>query len=613
MAEPRRTVATAFATLVAGTALALLAAPAAQAHPLGNFTVSQYDGLVAAPGTLRVDHVEDLAEIPAAQERTRIDTDGNDELSAAELTAWATARCDTAAAGAELLTGEGGGTEVTVTAGAAKAEERPGQAGLRTLRVTCELTAPLPEDEPLRLTYRPAAVATGAGWREITARGDRTTLKETGDVPSGSVSRRLTAYPDDLLSSPPDRKEAAFTVHAGGPALAGGEQETGGSPAAGVLPRGADRWAQALTGLVARHELTVGFAALALGASLLLGAMHALAPGHGKTMMAAAATAGGRSSLRDVLALGLSVTLTHTLGVFALGALIAAGSAAAPTVVFWLSIASGALVAVAGALLLRRAWRHRKRPQGHGHAHAHAHGHREGHEHGHSHGHSHGDGHGHDHARDHTHGHTPGHGHGHRHGHLHGHRHGHPHPQGHSHGDGRAPEPAGSGVATLTAEPEPQEHGHPHAHPHPHPHSHPHPHPHTHSDAEADAEAAALAHARSHLPPAPGLRGIVLMGFAGGLVPSPSAVVVLVGAAALGQAWFGFLLVIAYGAGLAVTLAGAGFAVVRLRETTTRRLAARPRGRFFALAHRAAPFASATVVLALGCGLLLRGVVTGLG
>ncbi|MEE1801165.1 nickel transporter [Streptomyces sp. JV176] len=571
---PRRTAATALATLVAGTALALLPAQAAQAHPLGNFTVSQYDGLVVAPDTLRVDHVEDLAEIPAAQERNRIDTDGNEELDAAELAAWATARCATAASGARLTVGEGGGEAVPVTAGGAQARERPGQAGLRTLRVTCELTAPLPGDEPQRITYHPAGVATGAGWREITARGDRMTLTEAGDLPRDSLSRRLTSYPGDLLSSPPDHRSAAFTVRAGGPALAGGEDEKSGSPVAGVLPRGADRWAQALTGLVARHELTVGFAAFALGVSLLLGAMHALAPGHGKTMMAAAATAGGRSSLRDVLALGFSVTMTHTLGVFALGALIVAGSAAAPTVVFWLSLASGALVAIAGALLLRRAWRHRRRPQGH------------------THGHTHGPTHAHephevpDEAR------VPVLTSAHRHEHEHGHD--------VSHGP----------VATLTAERADPGHAHHHGHHHDaHDHSHDHDHAHAHAHAHADA----LAHARSHLPPAPGLRGIILLGFAGGLVPSPSAVVVLVGAAALGQAWFGFLLVIAYGAGLAVTLAGAGFAVVRLRETTTRRLAARPRGRFLALAHRTAPFASAVVVLALGCGLMLRGVVTGLG
>ncbi|MFJ7998367.1 nickel transporter [Streptomyces sp. NPDC096310] len=585
----RRTTATALATLAAGAALALLPAQAAQAHPLGNFTVSQYDGLVVAPGTLRVDHVEDLAEIPAAQERGRIDTDGNDELDTAELAAWAAERCATAASGARLRVGEGGGAPAPVTAGAAKAREHPGQAGLRTLRVTCALTAPLPDDAPQRIAYHPAGVATGAGWREITARGDRMTLTESEDLPRDSVSRRLTSYPGDLLSSPPDDRSAAFTVRAGGPALSGGEDDKGGSPVAGVLPRGADRWAQALTGLVARHELTVGFAAFALGVSLLLGAMHALAPGHGKTMMAAAATAGGRSSLRDVLALGFSVTMTHTLGVFALGALIVAGSAAAPTVVFWLSLASGALVAVAGALLLRRAWRHRRGERGdpHGHSHGHSHGHTHGHSHLHPpHGTAHGAA---DEARE------PVLASGHRHEHAPDHTHGHDHDRA----------PATGGVATLTAER--KDHAHDHGHTHDHGHSH------GHDEADAHAEAHALAYARSHLPPAPGLRGIVLLGFAGGLVPSPSAVVVLVGAAALGQAWFGFLLVIAYGAGLAVTLAGAGFAVVRLRETTTRRLAARSRGRFLALAHRAAPFASAVVVLALGCGLLLRGILTGLG
>jgi len=46
--------------LLAGSALIPL-------HPLGNFTVNRYDGLVAAPHELRIDHVQDLAEIPAAQ------------------------------------------------------------------------------------------------------------------------------------------------------------------------------------------------------------------------------------------------------------------------------------------------------------------------------------------------------------------------------------------------------------------------------------------------------------------------------------------------------------------------------------------------------------------
>jgi ABC-type nickel/cobalt efflux system permease component RcnA len=493
------------ALLTASTVLALLPAGSAEAHPLGNFTVNQYDGLVVAPGQLRIDHVEDLAEIPAAQEKRRIDSNGDDRLSRSELSAWARQRCESAAEGARLTAG---GDARPVSAGSAEARVRPGQAGLETLRVTCELTGTLPaqdEGERLRISYAPEDAASGPGWREITARGDRMTLTGS-DVPRTSVSRRLAAYPDDLLSSPSDRRTAELGARPGGTALAtaAGDEESA-SPASSVLPRGADRWAQALTSLVARHELTAGFAALALGIAVLLGAMHALAPGHGKTMMAAAASAGGRSSVREILVLGTSVTLTHTLGVFILGALIAAGSAAAPSVVSWLGIVSGALVVVAGLLLIRRAWRNRH----------------------HGHGHTHGNDHGHDHA----------------------------HHHGHSHG-----------------------HGHHH---------------HTH-------------------PTRPGLRGAVLLGFAGGLVPSPSAVVVLVGAAALGQAWFGFLLVIAYGVGLALTLAAAGYAVVRLRDSTKRRFARRPRGRIFTAAHRAAPLGTATVVLALGCGLLLKGAATAL-
>ncbi|MFD4692177.1 nickel transporter [Streptomyces sp. NPDC058463] len=549
----RRTAACALATLATGTVLALLPAQSAQAHPLGNFTVNQYDGLVVVPGKLSVDHVEDLAEIPASQERNRIDTDRDNRLAPDELSAWARARCGAAAEGARLTVGgEGaGGTGVSVSVRSTKAQVRAGQAGLQTLRVTCEMTAPLPDDARLRLAYRPADVATGAGWREITARGDRMTVSGAG-VPDTSRSRRLTAYPDDLLSSPPDSRSAAFTVRPGGSALqAGGEDEETGSPALGVLPRGTDRWTQALTGLVARHELTVGFAALALGASLLLGAMHALAPGHGKTMMAAAAAAGGRSSLRDMLALGASVTLTHTLGVFALGALITAGSAAAPTVVSWLGIASGTLVAVAGGLLLRRGWRLRHRP----------------------------------------------HGHGHHHGHERAHTHEHGEDTGTRDGEERVPaltavrrdEHGGRTAARSHTPTGPgQVHGDDHGRAHDHGHSH------------------------SHVPPAPGLRGVILLGLAGGLVPSPSAVVVLIGAAALGQAWFGFLLVLSYGGGLALTLAGAGFVVVRLRETTARRLVQRPRGRVLARAHRLTPIATAAVVLVLGCGLVFRGLATAL-
>ncbi|MEU6342439.1 nickel transporter [Streptomyces sp. NPDC046977] len=545
----RRRTAAAAAVAAAAAALAILPAGQAQAHPLGNFTVNRYDGLVVVPGTLRVDHVEDLAEIPAAQAVPAVDRNGDGSLARPELAAWARERCGAAADGARAAAD---GRDVPVRVDAASAAVRPGQAGLTTLRVECRLTAPLPRAGSVTLTYRPADIGTGPGWREITARGDRTTLAAT-DVPGTSVSRRLTAYPGDLLSSPADERSARLRVTPGGPALGAAADPGTAAPGSGVLPRGADRWTQALTGLVSRHALTPGFAALALLTALALGAMHALAPGHGKTLMAAAAAAGGRRSRRDMVALGASVTVTHTLGVFGLGLLVTTGSAAAPSVIAWLGIASGVLVAFAGAALLRRAWRLRGRD------HAHSHGH--GHDHGHGHGHSH------DHDHDHDHTHAPHH---------------------------RSPTPATStatatATAVLTAEaPAPA--------PAPAPAAHPHPHPHVHE-------------------PRPTLRGTILLGFAGGLVPSPSAVVVLVGAAALGQAWFGFLLVLAYGAGLAATLTAAGFAVVRLGRLAGRASLRQGlfRGRVLTAARRLVPLATASVVLVLGCGLVLRGAAATLG
>jgi ABC-type nickel/cobalt efflux system permease component RcnA len=53
-------------------------------------------------------------------------------------------------------------------------------------------------------------------------------------------------------------------------------------------------------------------------------------------------------------------------------------------------------------------------------------------------------------------------------------------------------------------------------------------------------------------------RQLLALGFAGGLVPTPSAVIVLLGATAIGRAWFGVALVVAYGLGLAATLLAAG-------------------------------------------------------
>ncbi|MET9134718.1 urease accessory protein UreH domain-containing protein [Streptomyces antibioticus] len=554
----RRLFASSAAVLTAGCALALLPAASASAHPLGNFTVNRYDGLVTAPGQLRVDHVEDLAEIPATQAKPDIERLGTTE--------WARQRCATAASDSKVTVD---GRAVPLTAGAARAVVRPGQAGLDTLRVECRLTAPLPADDTVTVAFHSAGASSGPGWREITARGDRTTLTAS-DVPKTSISGELTSYPQELLSSPADTATASLRVRPGGPALT--EDDRRDAPAASVLPRGADRWTRALDDLVARQDLTLGFAALALVIAVGLGAMHAVAPGHGKTIMAATAAArGGRARMKDVLPLAASVTVTHTLGVVALGLMVTAGSAAAPSVIAWLGLASGALVLVAGVTLARRAWRNR--------SHGHGHGHGPGHGHTHSHG-------------GHTHTHGP-----------HSHDHHEPAPArslvlAGAHTGPHAPAPAPASTPT-------HEHTHHHGHEHEHTHDHTHAgHTHTHGG-----------HTHTHAT-APTLRGTILLGFAGGMVPSPSAVVVLVGAAALGHAWFGLLLVVAYGVGLALTLTAAGYAVVRLGAGATRLLDRQPRWTTrpaVALVRRNLPVWSALLVVALGAGLVLKGAASVLG
>jgi nickel/cobalt exporter len=65
------------------------------------------------------------------------------------------------------------------------------------------------------------------------------------------------------------------------------------------------------------------------------------------------------------------------------------------------------------------------------------------------------------------------------------------------------------------------------------------------------------------------------MGLVGGLVPSPSALLLLLAAVALGRVWFGFALVLAFGIGMAVSLAAVGLLardlVLRLEGVALRR------------------------------------------
>ena len=104
------------------------------------------------------------------------------------------------------------------------------------------------------------------------------------------------------------------------------------------------------------------------------------------------------------------------------------------------------------------------------------------------------------------------------------------------------------------------------------------------------------------------------MGVAGGLVPSPSATVVLIASLGLGRTVFGVVLVVAYGLGMAATLTAVGLLLVRVRHrfdaaAGSGRLTARIGRRVQSLAA-VLPVGTAVLVLLVGLGLAVRGLLT---
>ena len=132
-----------------------------------------------------------------------------------------------------------------------------------------------------------------------------------------------------------------------------------GAPAANGEARhdriGSGGHRSALEEIVSGGTLSTGGLLLALLAAAGWGAVHALSPGHGKTVVGAYLV-GSRGTPRHALFLGLTVTITHTAGVIALGLVILfASRTILPEQLYpWLSLVSGLLVAVLGLTILRQ-------------------------------------------------------------------------------------------------------------------------------------------------------------------------------------------------------------------------------------------------------------------
>ena len=501
----RRRFSAVFGVLVA---LLLWVSPAA-GHPLGNYTINRFTELRFDEDSARLHYVVDMAEIPTFQELESIGS----EPTESALGAYARSQGRSLVSQLDL---SADGDEVVLDLRDAIASLRVGQGGLDVMRIDLFYRAELPSGRAV-ITYSDHNFAGRLGWEEVVARatkGGRGIARSS--VPTESISDALRSYPKNLLSEPPAVDGATLTLAPGATGAAAGPVEQ--------LPDAApDLVGNWFTSLVS-HDLSIGFVLLALVAALGAGALHALGPGHGKTIMAAYLV-GGEGGARDAVAVGVAVSLMHTVSVIGLGLVTLWASNLFPpeTVLPWLSLLSGAVVLGLGLWLVYSRGRalisfsHR--------------------------------------------------------------------PAHMLVDEPVALEPAYAlaGIPTAAVG-----HSQPVAHdPHSHEHS---PHSHSHS---------AHSHGHSHHDHAPpegvalfSFRGLAAVGLSGGLLPSPSALVVLLGAVALERTGFGLVLVAAFSMGLAAALTAVGLLVLKARDAARSRLGAR--------AGAWLPFGSAALIVVVG-------------
>lgn len=326
---------------------ALACVEMATAHPLGNFSVNQYSHLEVEKARVKLRAVLDMAEIPTFQESSAIDADKDNSLSENELSDYAE-KITPAYVSNLLLTVDG--SRVELRSVGKKITLPMGAGNLQTLRIEWDLIGDLPEtaSEISRLEFENKNNADRIGWNEIVVgRAAGVNIFDSTAFGSG-ITDELKAYPQESLMSPltERRAEFSFTTNAI-PATAKVLQNRDGHVSA---PIEKDRFAE----LISVPEITPSIILFGLFVAFGLGAAHALSPGHGKTVVGAYLV-GSRGTIKHALFLGATVTVTHTLGVFALGllTLFASNYILPERIMPFLSFVSGLMVLSIGLTLFK--------------------------------------------------------------------------------------------------------------------------------------------------------------------------------------------------------------------------------------------------------------------
>jgi ABC-type nickel/cobalt efflux system permease component RcnA len=371
---------------------AALCAPPVSAHPMGNFSVNHYSKLEVTDRGLKLEYVLDLAEIPTLDllRNWGLERDSPrlslDRKAAGQAREWLS--------NLKLVSN---GINISPQFQSASLVIADGAGNLPIVRITT--TARL-NAKAGGLTFEDLNFADRSGWKEIViTAGHGATLTRASQT-STDLSKALTDYPPDPTLAPPQdlRAELAWTAEPQlithrlipapveqphrAPASSSPVTMTAQGAQPGTIVRG-----DFLSRLLQHKELTLGMILLALAISFGLGGLHALTPGHGKTIVAAYLV-GARGTLKHAVFLGAMVTFTHTISVFALGlaTMFLFRYIVPERITQTLGVVSGlSIVAIGGWMLVKRF----RNSRGHSHTHAHGHGHHHHHE-GHSHDHSHG-------------------------------------------------------------------------------------------------------------------------------------------------------------------------------------------------------------------------------
>ncbi len=329
----------------------------AEAHPLGNFTINRYSRIELSAGTIHVRYVIDMAEIPTYQEHGMIDTNGDGALDPAERDAYIHQQAEELKKRLDL---ELNGSRIDLQTASSALSFLAGQGGLDTQRMVFDYGASMPngwQSSAQQVEYHDRNFSERIGWREIVVRPiDGVTLANS-DVPETDISNELLAYPQNSISNPLNVTSAQFAFTSAAPGSNAGATAplTSARPAAQArATRGnPDSTLARFANLIAQDKLSGSVIILALLAAIGFGALHALSPGHGKTIVGAYLV-GSRGTWKHALLLALVVTVTHTSTVYALGFItLYLSSFIVPEQLYpWLSIASGGLVLAMGSALL---------------------------------------------------------------------------------------------------------------------------------------------------------------------------------------------------------------------------------------------------------------------